>query len=110
MDNEGDAGSEELARLNDDAISVSQKTPDYGPYEGFMDDEAVLGEPDLAEYFAQWELSDAGCIAICRTYANYLAAKTRPKKYLKRTRTEVAKDYSGPPSLRAAVMACNEGG
>ncbi len=85
---EGDAGSEELLRLNEDAVGVSQKEPSFGPYEGFLDED-VLGEPDLADYFTQWEnLSDASVIAICRTYANYLAAKTRPMKY-KRARTEV---------------------
>lgn len=78
-----DAGSEELARLNEDAVGVSQKEPSFGPYEGFLDED-VLGEPDLAEYFAQWpDLEDASMIAMCRCWANYLAAKTRPKKYRK---------------------------
>ncbi len=72
--------NEQLAALNGFEEGQSQKTPANWLEE---EDEAVLGEPDLAEYFAQWELNDPAVIAICRTYANYLAAKTRPKKYLK---------------------------
>lgn len=35
--------------------------------------------PDLASYFAQFELPNFSVIAICRTYANYLAQQERSK-------------------------------
>ena len=45
------------------------------------EDEAVLESPDLAQYFDQFEnMPDESRIAICRTYANYLAAKLRRLK------------------------------
>lgn len=54
-------------------------------------------EPDLAGYFAQFALEDPSVIAICRTYANYLAAK-QPKKargpYQKRAREEKEEENS----------------
>lgn len=36
-------------------------------------------EPDLQEYFAQWDLDETQVIAICRTYANYLAQRVRSR-------------------------------
>lgn len=48
----------------------------------FEDEDDVLEETvDLGVYFAQFGLSHASQIALCRTYANYLAALTRPKEY-----------------------------
>lgn len=48
----------------------------------FEDEDEVLEETvDLGVYFAQFNLPHASQIALCRTYANYLAALTRPKKY-----------------------------
>ncbi len=41
-------------------------------------------QPDLGAYFASFGLAHASQIAMCRTYANYLAAMTRPKKYKSR--------------------------
>lgn len=48
----------------------------------FIDDEAMdvdsdessSEQPDLAEYFSQWEISDAEQIRLCRSYASYLVA------------------------------------
>lgn len=54
-------------------------------------------EPDLAGYFAQFDLEDPSVIAICRTFANYLAAR-QPKKsrgpYQKRARKEKEEELS----------------
>lgn len=44
-------------------------------------------EPDLAEYFSAFEgLSEASQVAICRTFANYLAAKQRREPVKRRRR------------------------
>lgn len=32
-------------------------------------------QPDLGWYFANWDISPKGQIALCRTFANYLSAK-----------------------------------
>jgi len=37
-----------------------------------------VGKPDLAEYFDQFKMDDQSVIAVCRSYASYLAAKNRP--------------------------------
>ncbi len=37
----------------------------------------VLGQPDLGEYFGQWQIPPTAEIALCRTYANYLASKMK---------------------------------
>lgn len=39
---------------------------------------AVMASPDLAEYLGQFDLTDFAKIAMCRTYASYLAALSRP--------------------------------
>lgn len=44
---------------------------------------SILAAPDVGEYLAYFRLSNENQIAVCRTWANYLAAKNRPKKYLK---------------------------
>jgi len=36
-------------------------------------------EPDLAEYFDQFDLDETQVIAVCRTYANYLAQRVRSR-------------------------------
>lgn len=36
--------------------------------------------PDIDEYLAQWDLPDSTKIGLCRTYANYLAQRTRTSK------------------------------
>lgn len=62
----------------------------------------VYEQPDLAEYFRHFEISEFTQISLCRTYANYLAQMMRAKtsvpdaigstgtaaKQLKRTKTE----------------------
>lgn len=42
------------------------------------------GAPNLAEYFAQFELAPQSVIAMCRTYANCLAATLRAAKSLRK--------------------------
>lgn len=42
--------------------------------------DAFYEEPDLRSYFAQFQLSEQSQIALCRTFANYLAQKTRVAK------------------------------
>ncbi len=44
------------------------------------EEEDVLGQPDLGDYFGQWDMPPASEIALCRTYANYLAQKTKVVK------------------------------
>lgn len=39
--------------------------------------DAFYEEPDLRSYFSQFNLTDQAVIALCRTYANYMAQKTR---------------------------------
>ncbi len=41
------------------------------------EDMDVLGQPDLGDYFGQWDMPPSSEIALCRTYANYLAQKTK---------------------------------
>lgn len=48
-----------------------------------LQDAVVDDVPDLGEYFANFGLPNESQIAMCRTYANYLAALTRPKRYKK---------------------------
>lgn len=43
-----------------------------------QEDEDVLDQPDLAEYFQEWEIPDKDVILMCRAYASYLSAKKRP--------------------------------
>jgi len=40
-------------------------------------DQAVLAGPDLNDYFSHFDLTEFQVIAMCRTYANYLAQKAR---------------------------------
>ncbi|AIF71516.1 hypothetical protein [McMurdo Ice Shelf pond-associated circular DNA virus-6] len=39
----------------------------------------VWAQPDLAEYFANFEISEFTQISLCRTYANYLAQVMRAR-------------------------------
>lgn len=41
--------------------------------------DAFYEEPDLRSYFSQFSMTEASQIALCRTWANYLAQKTRVK-------------------------------
>lgn len=52
-------------------------------------------KPDLAVYFSEFALDDQSVIAVCRSYASYLAAKNRPAggvrgPYKRRNRSSVA--------------------
>lgn len=58
------------------SLAVAGKRPLAAAFE-----EEGEEQPDLAEYFASFGLAHESQIAMCRTYANYLAALTRPKKY-----------------------------
>lgn len=53
-------------------------------HEWEQEDSSVEECPDLGEYFSGFELTAVSQIAMCRTYANYLAALSRPKRYTKR--------------------------
>jgi len=54
-------------------------------------------EPDLAEYFSGFEgLSEASMVAICRTFANYLAAKQR-REPVKRRKRVAYREYEEAP-------------
>jgi len=48
------------------------------------EDSDAPGAPNLAEYFAQFELAPQSVIAMCRTYANCLAATLRAAKSLRK--------------------------
>lgn len=58
-------------------------------------DEQYVSEcPDLNEYFSNFELDETQVIAMCRTYANYLAQRIRsrlPRHLQKVKRVKVAK-------------------
>jgi len=43
-----------------------------------------LLKPDIGSYLMYFHLDHAQQIAICRTWANYLAAQNRPAKYIKK--------------------------
>jgi len=47
------------------------------PVEDSDEDDHLQETPDLGVYFSQFELSAPQCIALCRTYANYLASVQR---------------------------------
>jgi len=51
------------------------------------DAEALGNNPDIGEYLSQFNLPDQSQISLCRTWANYLAAKHRPISYKKKART-----------------------
>lgn len=68
--------------------------PAYGGKEPWAP--VAYEEPDLAEYFSGFEgLTEASQIAICRTYANYLAARARrePVKRRKRSILHTAEEF-----------------
>lgn len=46
----------------------------------------ALTRCDVGKYLSQFDLDDEQQIAICRTWANYLAAKARPKEYRKKVK------------------------
>jgi len=73
---EQDDGDEEILAhekvYKEDYAKRLRCDEDYG--------EDVLGVPDLASYFANFSLPNFSVIAICRTYANYLAQQERSKK------------------------------
>ncbi len=64
-------------------MALSQKQPIY---ELSTDEDSTESyeAPDLAEYFAQFEMDTRDVIMICRNYANYLAKLSG----IKRKRTE----------------------
>jgi len=43
---------------------------------------------DLDMYLSTFDITEEQQIALCRTYANYLSAKRRPKEYRKRNKKE----------------------
>ncbi len=38
--------------------------------------DALLEQPDLAEYFSQWVIPEKHVVKLCRSYASYLDAKS----------------------------------
>lgn len=57
------------------------QTPFAGKAPLWTDDQLVEESPDLADYFSEFQgISEVSQIAICRTYANYLAAKQKRLK------------------------------
>jgi len=40
-----------------------------------QEDDDCLDQPDLGEYFGQWDISEKDQILMCRAYASYLAVK-----------------------------------
>jgi len=42
------------------------------------------GQPDLDDYFSQWDISAKEQILMCRAYASYLSAKRAPFKKQKK--------------------------
>lgn len=77
--NHEDSGDEEPKLRRSGAFAGKRPRNLFGDFE----EADVEQSPDLASYFAQFGLPNESQIAMCRTYANYLAALTRPKKYNK---------------------------
>jgi len=89
--NGDDSGGEELV-LRMSAAAGKR------PLGGVMlnDDQASDGQArrlpanqvDLDMYLSTFDITEEQQIALCRTYANYLSAKRRPKEYRKRVKKE----------------------
>lgn len=60
-------------------------------------------DPDLAGYLAMFNIDDHAKIAVCRAYANYLAARMRKTKFQRRTKKHL-RDWqtSARPSLNGS--------
>jgi len=58
-----------------------ERTTSFAPWREEPEDEI-----DIQAYLEQFDLPPASQIAICRTYANYLAANSRPRAYKKNDR------------------------
>lgn len=81
VEEDEDVGRPALTMTRGRAFSqaIAQKEP-WAP--------VAYEEPDLAEYFGQFEgLTEASQVAICRTFANYLAAKQRREPVKRRKRS-----------------------
>jgi len=82
--------SEELPRdlLHVSALGVGAKRPvgllEPEDEEGDGEETGFLNTPDVGAYLTHFALDPEQQIALCRTWANYLAAKNRPKKYSKK--------------------------
>jgi len=66
---EGEQGSEEISPPR----SLKRSVADLSGIDEFGEN------PDLAEYFEQYKLTEQQQIAMCRTYANYLSQKVRSR-------------------------------
>lgn len=44
------------------------------------DDDADMDQPDLPDYFSQWDIPVEDVISMCRSYANYLTTQARAGK------------------------------
>ncbi|AXH76230.1 MAG: hypothetical protein [Cressdnaviricota sp.] len=69
-----DHGEVQVLRRSHATVSAG-KRPRYHMPPHNQEDEDILEQPDLAEYFAQWEISEKDQILMCRAYASYLAVK-----------------------------------
>jgi len=78
--------AEDIERFRQNA---AQKRPASLHASQFVDDEALEGDymeddddsdgqPDLARYFSQWDISPKEQILMCRGYANYLSSMKQP--------------------------------
>lgn len=77
-----DDDEEEVLDLEDQAEKDLERKRDLARWK----EEELEEGPDLGEYFAEFDLTEQQQIAMCRTYANYLAQRCRAR----------AKTPSGP--------------
>lgn len=100
---EDPTGQSQGIRWDPDSQSDSDADPHKPPKNmmqavswGSSDEAAAMASPDLAEYLGQFDLSDFSKIAMCRTYASYLAALNRKAvrgPYKKKSKTDKPDDF-----------------
>lgn len=73
-----DAQEDEQEEIPDEELE-EESAPITNKRNARFDYEEGEEEPDLAAYFEQFTMTEQQQIAICRTYANYLAQKLRSK-------------------------------
>lgn len=66
----------ELKRTNAHLYDMEALEDPMDEEEGDSDD-----QPDLGEYFAQWDITPKEQILMCRSYASYLSVRKSPFKH-----------------------------
>lgn len=72
-----DQSSLPLPDCDDDVQGGSEEIQDEMDLEEDNENEdSSEGQPDLEDYFSQWDIPPRDIVGICRAYASYLAATT----------------------------------